>query len=76
MGHMQNVYLALLNGKEVDGGVTIKGFIPEGPQVKHLSRNLPSALNEQFSMALILAWAHRRAYICSPPPPPPIANTS
>lgn len=43
------------------GGVTLKGFIPEDPQVKLVRRDLPSALNEQLSMALILAWAHRRA---------------
>lgn len=53
MGHIQSIYLALLNGKQIDGGVTIKEFIPEVPQVKQVSRDLPSALNKQFSMALM-----------------------
>lgn len=61
MGHIPNIYLAILKGKQMGGGVTLKGFIPEDPQVKLVRRDLPSALNEQLSMALILAWAHRRA---------------
>lgn len=60
MGRIQSIDLALLNGKQIDGGVTIRGLILGGPQAKHPSRDLPSALNEQLIMALILAWAHRR----------------